>query len=227
MMSQQLLPFYLVCDESASMAGDSIDTINGALVPLHEAIGTNPIVADKTRFCLISFSNDAEVLLSLSDLSEVEQMPTMTARGTTDYAAAFRVLKDTIDADVALLKAEGNRVHRPVVFFMSDGYPTSDWAESYQALVHDENRYRPNIIAFGVGEAQPEVIAAVATFRAFLADDKVSPAAALTEFAKSLTNSIVKSGTSVGPNGAMELQMDKHVDGFHELEVTTLPVDEI
>lgn len=33
-MSQQILPFYLVCDESASMSGEPIDAINQALPEL-------------------------------------------------------------------------------------------------------------------------------------------------------------------------------------------------
>src|SRR5690349_5068104 len=111
-MSLQLLPFYLVCDESGSMAGTPIDAINNSLPELHQEIGANPVVADKTRFCLIGFSDNADVLLPLSDLSVVTQMPKLTAGGGTNYKAAFDTLKTTIESDVAKLKADGNTVYR-------------------------------------------------------------------------------------------------------------------
>ena len=67
----QVLPFYLVCDESASMSGPPLDAINASLPEIHSEIGANPVVADKTRFCLIGFSDTAQVLLPLSDLSAI------------------------------------------------------------------------------------------------------------------------------------------------------------
>jgi uncharacterized protein YegL len=43
------------------MSGDPIDAINEALPELHQEIGSSPVVADKTQFCIIGFSDDAEV----------------------------------------------------------------------------------------------------------------------------------------------------------------------
>lgn len=54
-MSQQILPFYLLCDESGSMAGGPVDAINESLRQLHLEIGGNSVVARKARFCLIGF----------------------------------------------------------------------------------------------------------------------------------------------------------------------------
>src|SRR5689334_12382236 len=112
-MSQQVLPFYLVCDESSSMAGDPIDSINKALPEIHQEIGGNPVVADKTRFALISFNHEAQVLLPLSDLSDVTSVPGLTAAGGTHYGRAFTLLRTTIEQDVARLKADGHQVLRP------------------------------------------------------------------------------------------------------------------
>src|SRR5208282_5876538 len=131
-MSLQLLPFYLLCDESGSMTGSPIDAINDSLPKLHHEIGSNPAVADKTRFCLIGFSDRAEILLSLSDLSTVTEMPELQANGGTSYAKAFDTLRETIDRDVAQLKSEGHEVYRPAIFFLSDGLPNDDWHAAYQ-----------------------------------------------------------------------------------------------
>ncbi|MFD5491429.1 vWA domain-containing protein [Streptomyces sp. GDS52] len=220
----QLLPFYVVCDESGSMAGDGVDTINSALPELHHEISTNPSVADKTRFALIGFSTQASVLQPLADLSELTQLPSLSAGGVTSFGAAFRLLKDTIEKDVAALKAEGHDVYRPVMFFLSDGIPTD---EGWRTALNDLNafRYAPKIIAFGISDADAATITEVANFKAFIQkDDSISPAVALREFASSLTRSIVNSATSMAAQGGegFQLQVDEQVPGFTSLSLDKL-----
>lgn len=221
-MSQQILPFYLVCDESSSMSGGPIDAINKSLPELHQEIGGNPVVADKTRFALISFNHQAQVLLPLSDLSTVSSVPGLTASGGTNYEAVFNLLYDTISQDVAKLKADGHQVLRPAVFFLTDGQPndTNEWPAAYQRVTDPNWGPRPNILAFGFGQADYTIIQQVATVRGFIADGTLGPAQALQEFAQSLIRSIVRSGTSADANGGMSLAMPDKVPGF-----TTIPAD--
>jgi uncharacterized protein YegL len=223
-MSQQILPFYLVCDESASMGGPPITEINNSLPQLHSEIGSNPVVADKTRFCLIGFSHDAQVLLPLTDLSTVNAVPALNASGGTDYSVAFDLLYDTINKDVAQLKADGHQVYRPAVFFLSDGQPNDDWTAAYHRVTDQNWGPHPNILAFGFGTADQTTIQQVATVKAFIANGTLGPAEALREFAQSLIRSIVNSGTQSAGNasGGATLVMPDNVPGF-----TTLPADVI
>jgi uncharacterized protein YegL len=216
-MSLQLLPFYLVCDESGSMAGPPIDAINASLPELHQEIGSNPVVADKTRFCLMGFSDHADVLLPLADLSTVTAMPKLSAGGGTNYEAAFTTLRKTIETDVNSLKQAGNTVYRPAVFFLSDGHPNrNNWQQAFQSLTAADWRPRPNILAFGFGSADENVIRQVATTRAFMANGTIGPADALREFAQSLIRSIVNSVTpsASNPGGGANLSMPDNVPGF-------------
>ncbi|MFI0487227.1 VWA domain-containing protein [Actinomadura sp. 9N215] len=223
-MSEQVLPFYLVCDESWSMSGEPIKAINDSLPRLHEEIGSNPVVADKTRFCLISFSQEAQVLLELSDLSEVTQIPQLTADGGTSYSSAFDLLRSTIEADIDRLKAGGHQVLRPAVFFLTDGQPndSADWDMAYRRVIDPAWGPRPNILAFGFGDVNSETLKQIATVRAFISDETLTPDQALKEFAQSLIRSIVRSGTSGGSDGGMSLAMPDEVPGF-----TTIPADVI
>jgi len=217
-VGQNILPFYLVCDESASMSGDAIDAMNTALPELHAEIGMNPVVSDKTQFAIIGFSDDAEVLLELSDLSQISQLPELRAKGRTNYAAAMRCLKSQIETDLDRLKSQGHQVFRPVVFFLTDGQPTSDWEYEYNELTSPSFKYHPNIVSFGISQADPDVISAIATYRAFIQDDSsITPAAALQEFATALTKSIVKSGASVTKEGGLVLEAPYEVAGFTRL----------
>lgn len=223
-MSEQILPFYLVCDESSSMTGGPIDEINKSLPQLHQEIGSNPVVADKTRFCLISFNHESQVLLPLSDLSNVTSIPAMTAGGGTVYGKVFDLLRDTIAQDVAQLKSDGHQVLRPAVFFLTDGQPndSSDWAAAHMRVTDPSWGPHPHILAFGFGQVDEKTLRSVATFRAFIANQDLGVAQALQEFAQSLIRSIVRSGTSATPDGGMSLQMPNEVPGF-----TTLPADVI
>lgn len=215
-MSQQILPFYLVCDESFSMEGPPIDTINRSLPKLHREIGSNPVVADKTRFCVISFSHEAQELLPLSDLSDISAVPELEAKGGTCYSAAFDLLHDTIERDVAALKADQNQVLRPAVFFLSDGQPndTGEWPTAHGRVTDTGWGPHPNILAFGIGDVEPATIQQVATVRAFMEDATLGPAEALNEFANSLIRSIIISGSSATPDGGMTLAMPDTVPGF-------------
>lgn len=214
---RRVLPFYLVCDESASMAGMPIDAINNALLELHREIGSNPVVADKTRFCLIGFSDNADVLMPLSDLSTVTQLPKLAAGGGTNYEAVFETLRTTIENDVAALERADNIIYRPAVFFLSNGYTRrDDWHDAFQALTDANWRPRPNILAFGFGDADEYVIGQVATVRAFAGNGAIGPADALREFANSLIRSIVNSVTPSpsNPDGGANLSMPDNVPGF-------------
>jgi len=222
-MREQILPFYVVCDESYSMC-DHIDALNDGLVELHRAIGTDPVVADKTRFCLIGFSTTAEVLLPLSDLSDITEMAGLAAKSQTNYIGAFNLLRDTIDEDITKLKADGHLVYRPAVFFLSDGQPTDSepWRSAYERLVDERWAYRPNIIAFGIGSAIADIVSEIGTFKAFMSEDGVSPGTALHEFARALTKSIVKSGSTIATTGEVTLQVPEKIPGFTELKVDPL-----
>lgn len=222
-MREQVLPFYLVCDESGSM-GPLIDLMNRDLLPeLHRAIATDPVVADKTRFAIIGFAQYAHVLQPLVDLSDLAELPELEVRGTTNFGKAFTVLKQAIEDDVRELKREGHRPYRPAVFFLSDGRPTDkDWISAHGRLVDPAFPLRPNIIAFGLGdEADAAVTSEVATVRAFMSRGGVNPAEALTEFARSLTRSIVQSGSHATQDG-ISLVLPEQVTGFRTLELDAL-----
>lgn len=218
--SQQVLPFYLVCDESRSMEGPPIEAINRSLPQLHREIGSNPVVADKTRFCVIGFSHEAEVLLPLSDLSEVTAIPALEASDGTNYGAAFNLLHDTIEHDVAALKADQHQVLRPAVFFLSDGRPddVAEWPAAHRRVTDTSWGLHPNIVAFGFGDADPSTMQQVANVRAFLADDTFGPAEVLGEFAQSLTRSITMSSSSMRRDGGLNLVMPDTVPGFTTIE---------
>jgi uncharacterized protein YegL len=108
-----VLPFYVVCDESSSMSGASTDAVNAGIASLFRAISGDPVVDEKARVGIITFNDSSKVLLPLTQLTNVTQVPGCVASGSTSYASVFRLLRSEIEKDVDRLKnAEGYRVHR-------------------------------------------------------------------------------------------------------------------
>lgn len=212
-----LLLFYMLADESTSMEGGPVGAINAALPELHAEVRANPVVADLTRFGLVAFSSAPQTLLPLSDLHQVSQVPGLSANGCTNYGAAFDHMRSLIESDVATLKADGFGVYRPAMFFCSDGMPTdASWQASLSRLQDPAWALRPNIVSFGFGQADASVIAKVATLKAYMAADGVSPAQALSEWAKVLLRSMLGSARSLA-KGQASLALPTSTPGLNEV----------
>jgi hypothetical protein len=77
---------------------------------------------------------------------------------------------------------------------------------------------RPNIISFGIGDADAPTIGRIGTFQAYMSQGGVGPAAALHSFARALTTSVVRSG-GVTADGDLVLQVPERVAGFTALQI--------
>ena len=222
----QVLPIYFVGDESHSMAGASIEAVNQGLADLRDEVAKHPLIGKKVRFGIITFAHTAETRLELSELTDELMLPTLSPRGRgTSYASAFEALRQTIPGDVALLKSSGYQVHRPSVFFLSDGQPTEreqKWQERLDELKDDSFKERPNILAFGVGDANPQVIKQVASAPgyAFMMTDGASTVGAIAEFATSMLNSMVASAERLD-RGERTIEFEKP-EGFVQLDAPLL-----
>jgi uncharacterized protein YegL len=196
---EQVLPFYIVCDESGSMgANGGIDAINRALPDVHSALASDPLVSDKARIGLIVFSDEAEELMALTRAADVSAFPGVQAKGLTNYGDAFTLLHSVIKRDIDDLKQQGYKVFRPAVFFISDGEPSEAWQTEYDALKNDPAA-RPNIVAFGVDSAEISVMKSIATVACYMSEDNANPGPVLREIMKALTNSIITSTNSPTP----------------------------
>jgi uncharacterized protein YegL len=183
MHSNQLLPIYVVCDESLSMSGH-LDALNANLCAVHREVHADPRLAERTLLCLIGFSQSPTVLRPLG-------RPTLSGeqfrcgRSETNFGATFRFLREVITRDLASWRTAGRRIRRPAVLFISDGQPTdpATWPADFAALTDPAWLGRPNVIALGIGDADPVTIGRIGTFRSFICRDGESQVAALRELA--------------------------------------------
>lgn len=193
-----LLPAYVLADESASM-GPYRKELSDGLISLCEGLRAEPMIAAKLRLAVLGFSDDVQVRLAVADMRTETTLPQMVIRGSTRYGAVFTDLLQRIPTDVQWLRGQGYRVHRPVVFFLSDGQPTdgNGWRVTHAELTdHDRTPVAPNIIACGIGSARAQTMLEVATRPefAFVAQAGADIGRAIAEFFQSLTASLVASG---------------------------------
>jgi len=203
-----LLPAYVMADESYSMKPNEQALAEG-MVSLHESLRSQPMIAAKVRLAVLGFSKDVAVRLPLTDVRTEMRLPQLSIRTETSYASAFQDLLVRIPADVRTLKTDGYQVHRPVVFFLSDGQPTDDdenaWRLPHSQLIDRQvTAVAPNIIACGIGQAQAQTMLEVATRKefAFVTVPGADIGRAIAEFFEVLTASLVESGRALAADRA-------------------------
>lgn len=234
----ELVPFYVVGDVSGSMtrvgkSGKSgIDALNEIVPRMVEAFKANPRLGDMVRFGMLSFSDSAKEEVPLSDIRDIAKStpPVLTPGGGTSYMSAFLTLRGNLENDVNQLKADGYRVHRPVVFFFSDGMPTDyeqEWKDAWAKLTEDTEDYHahPILLPFGVGEAMKETLDYIAfpkdgkyeVVRARVGKDDQDAAEVITRSMNALVGSIVATAQSLaeGEKGAVAKGL---AEGFAEAE---------
>ena len=214
---RQILPFYLLVDESGSMSGSPVDAVNEGLMTIWREVVKNPLVSKMAWVSVIAFSDHAEVLLPLTDLTQTTAMPGCSTKGGTNFGNAFRKMKQVIDSDVMDLKAQGMKVIRPVVFFMSDGEPTdAGWQQAHAELTDPGYGFRPHIMSFGIGSADGRTIYDVATDlgrgvprQAYLALDGFAPEKVISEIIHLFIAAIIGKRSDVSMMHVMSDDLDR------------------
>ncbi len=207
------LPTYVVLDTSHSMSSFE-GLLNETLTEIVDTLYSSPKVSDFIHLSIVSFNSDPYVILEMTEISQLTELPRVTCDGTTNFGPMFQLLQDQISQDVPKLSAAGVRVFRPVVFLLTDGIPTDrpagSWQTALDALIDKGWRSHPHVITYGVGDAREEILKRVSTLAAYIADteNRENTRQALATALNSLLNSLVASAQ------AQRLLVPEEVSGF-------------
>ncbi|MGH3942195.1 MAG: vWA domain-containing protein [Pseudonocardiaceae bacterium] len=208
------LPTYLLMDTSGTMKVHE-KTLNDTLEHVYLSLVENPRVSEFAHISIISFNTQPHLVLEMTDIEEIQQIPALSCGGLTNFGAAFDLLHERINIDIPARRSAGMAVLRPAVFILTDGLPTdgNTWAARFAALVDPTWSRRPHVITFGFGDATSESLGSMATKAAFRAKDNLHEKDALTSMLTTLLNTLVASA----PAG--ELIIPKDLPGFERVPV--------
>ncbi|OUL70311.1 vWA domain-containing protein [Paraburkholderia hospita] len=127
------LPVYLLLDTSGSMSGEPIEAVKNGVQILVSTLRQDPYALETAYLSVITFDSSAKQVVPLTELSAF-QTPNITASGTTALGEALSLLAARIDAEVGKTTAEVKGDWKPLVFIMTDGGPTDDWARGLEKL---------------------------------------------------------------------------------------------
>ncbi|GAA3013078.1 vWA domain-containing protein [Actinokineospora diospyrosa] len=179
-MRTEVLPCYVVCDLSSSMA-DHVGELNLGLREFRAAVCADAPAAARTRVGVVGFAGIPRLLHPLRPITELPELTVPRPRVGTNFGLTFTFLRETIERDVRALKADQSLVRRPVVFFASDGRPTdpTTWPKAYDALADPRWPTRPRVVAYGIGVADRRTLGRIGVSGVFLGQDGIPVATAL------------------------------------------------
>ncbi|MCK9923156.1 VWA domain-containing protein [Frankia sp. AgPm24] len=207
------LPTYAVVDTSHSMTPYR-QLLNDTLGNVYDGLWAKPSVSEFAHISIISFNTDAHVVLPMSDLGATDALPSLGCGGSTNYGKAFSLIATRIDEDVTALRAQGRKVLRPAVFFITDGGPQDDasiWQSEFAKLTAPTWKRRPHVITFGVGNADELVLKKISTKAAFKAKPGLDQQEALIKVLVTLLNTLIASAKSEN------LALPADIEGFNSI----------
>lgn len=142
------LPVYLLVDVSGSMKGEPIESVRNGIAALVGALRRDPYALKTARISVIAFGDEAKALAPLTKIGDFTP-PEIQAEGGTALGAALKLVGERADAEVVVSPDKKTSDWRPLVFIMTDGYPT-DSVES--ALKEFRRRSWGVVAACAVGD---------------------------------------------------------------------------
>jgi len=141
------LPVYLFLDTSESMAGPAIEAVGQGVNTLVNELRTNPLALETAYLSVITFSREAQQIVSLTELMRF-QLPQLRIRPGTALGAGLRLLSECLQRDVQRTTESLKGDYKPLVFLLTDGQPTDEWESAADSI---KRAKRANIYAIGCG----------------------------------------------------------------------------
>lgn len=157
-IAKKSMVLFFIIDESGSMEGSKIGSLNTAMEEVIPEVRDIGEADADIKVCVLTFSSGSEWMYSEPIDIEKFKWKNVEAGGVTDLGNAFNKLSDKLSRD-EFLKSP-NVSFAPVMFLMSDGFPTDDYKEGLERL-QQNNWYKAGIkVALAIGEdADQDVLA--------------------------------------------------------------------
>ena len=121
------LPVYLVLDTSGSMHGEPIEAVKNGVQVLASTLKQDPHALETVYISVITFDSNARQIVPLTAI-DAFQPPDLDATTMTALGEALTLTAQRIEAEVVKTTPDQKGDWKPLVFIMTDGAPTDDFA---------------------------------------------------------------------------------------------------
>ncbi len=155
-------PCVLLLDTSASMAGVRIAELQRGLAQFRDELQADPLARKRVEVAIVTFGGSVRLA---SDFTVIESFepPRLVADGLTPMGAAVQTGLELLRGRKQIYRDNGLAYYRPWMFLLTDGEPNDEWREAATAVQQAETGRQVAFFAVGVGEANMDVLAQIAT----------------------------------------------------------------
>ncbi|MBQ7561020.1 MAG: VWA domain-containing protein [Synergistaceae bacterium] len=204
------LPVYLLLDCSGSMLGAPIEAVKQGIKTLLSELKGDPQALETAYLSVITFESTAQQVVPLTELMQFQE-PNLNAGGMTALGGALNVLMDCIKNEVRKSTENQKGDWRPMVFIMTDGYPTDD-NELNAAISKLKSMKTANIIACLCGDdATPDFLRKITECVVWM--NQITPGA-MAAFFKWVSSSIKMTSSSLSAKPGENIQLPPPPSGF-------------
>jgi uncharacterized protein YegL len=132
------------------MVGPPLEAVGNGVVTMLAALRKNPYAMETVCLSIITFGAKARQVVPLTEVQAVPP-PRLSIQPGTSLGAALDLLRECIEAEVVKTTASQKGDFRPLVFILTDGQPTDQWAQAADRLRGVKPRLA-HIYAIGCGD---------------------------------------------------------------------------
>ncbi len=157
-VSRKSLVIFFLIDTSGSMKGTKMGELNTVMEELVPEIRKVGEADTEVKLAVLTFSTDVKWMYSEPIAIEDFEWARLTAKGVTSMGAAFKELNTRMSRNSFLNSPSLS--FAPVIFLMTDGYPSDDYKEGLKEL-STNSWYKFGLkAALGIGnEANDDMLA--------------------------------------------------------------------
>ena len=116
-------PIYFLVDTSESMHGEPITRVKNGIDMCIQAVRNDQQSSKKSHVSIITFATEAKVVMKLTKVTEIASIPDFEVGGQTNYAAAIKLLNESLENDLRENTETEKGDYKAVVVLFSDGKP--------------------------------------------------------------------------------------------------------
>lgn len=154
--SPKSIPVLLLLDISASMAEScggndnirKIEALNNALEEMIEGFRKVQTLETFIKVGIITFGSNVSLHTPLTPISDLLELPSLSADGMTPLGGALSMAKAMIEDKEIFIGKD----YRPVVVLLSDGEPNGEWEDPLQQFISNGRSSKCDRLAIAFGK---------------------------------------------------------------------------